>query len=64
MPTDTDAEALGIALLDTSTAIALMVEDHEAHAATIAARIAASASAPNVPIAAASVLRRKPSVSR
>ena len=29
MPTDTDAEALGIALLDTSTAIALMVEDHE-----------------------------------
>ena len=35
MPTDTDAEALEIALLDTSTAIALMVEDHEAHAATL-----------------------------
>ncbi len=37
MPTDTDAEALGIALLDTSAAIALMVEDHQAHAATLEA---------------------------
>ena len=37
MPTDTDAEPLGITLLDTSTAIALMVEDHEAHAATLEA---------------------------
>ena len=37
MPTDTGAEDLEIALLDTSTAIALMVEDHEAHAATLEA---------------------------
>ena len=37
MPTDTDAEQREIALLDTSTAIALMVEDHEAHAATLEA---------------------------
>ena len=35
MPTDTDAEELEIALLDTSTAIALIVEDHEAHAAAL-----------------------------
>ena len=34
MPIDTDAEGGEIALLDTSTAIALIVEDHEAHAAT------------------------------
>jgi len=34
MPTDTDAE---IALLDTSTAIALVVGDHDAHAATLEA---------------------------
>lgn len=34
MPTDTEAEGRQIALLDTSTAIALVVEDHEAHAAT------------------------------
>ncbi len=64
MPSDTGAEDMGTALLDASTAIAFIVEDHEAHAATIAARIAVSASAPIVPIAAASVLRRKPSVSR
>ena len=37
MPTDTDAEKNQIALLDTSTAIALVVEDHEAHAATLEA---------------------------
>lgn len=37
MPTDTDAEAGEIALLDTSAAIALIVEDHEAHTATLAA---------------------------
>jgi predicted nucleic acid-binding protein len=37
MPTDTDAEERQIALLDTSTAIALIVEDHEAHAATLEA---------------------------
>ena len=37
MPTDTDAEKRQVVLLDTSTAIALVVEDHEAHAATLAA---------------------------
>ena len=35
MPTATDAEGRQIALLDTSAAIALMVEDHEAHVATL-----------------------------
>jgi len=34
MPSDTDADGREIALLDTSTAIALIVEDHEAHAVT------------------------------
>jgi predicted nucleic acid-binding protein len=34
MPTDTDAEA-EVALLDTSAAIALVVEDHEDHAAVL-----------------------------
>ena len=37
MPTDTDAEAGEVALLDTSTAIALIVEDHEVHVATLEA---------------------------
>jgi predicted nucleic acid-binding protein len=37
MPTDTGAEEPEIALLDTSTAIALVLEDHEAHAATLEA---------------------------
>jgi len=37
MLTDTDAEPREIALLDTSAAIALIVEDHEAHAATLKA---------------------------
>lgn len=37
MPSDTDAEAGEIACLDTSTAIALVVEDHESHAATLEA---------------------------
>lgn len=37
MPTVTDAEEREIALLDTSAAIALVVEDHEAHAATLEA---------------------------
>jgi uncharacterized protein with PIN domain len=37
MPTDTDADERPVALLDTSAAIALVVEDHEAHAATFAA---------------------------
>lgn len=37
MPTDTDADALGIVFVDTSAAVALMVEDHEAHAATLEA---------------------------
>ena len=37
MPNDTGAEDIAVALLDTSTAIALMVEDHEAHAATLEA---------------------------
>lgn len=37
MPTGTDADGRQIVLLDTSTAIALVVEDHEAHAATLAA---------------------------
>ncbi len=35
MPTDTDADPGQVVLLDTSTAIALVVEDHEAHAATL-----------------------------
>lgn len=35
MPTDTDADELEIVLLDTSTAIALIVEDHESHAAVL-----------------------------
>src|SRR6266545_7774883 len=35
MPTATDAEGNPVALLDTSTAIALVVEDHEAHWATL-----------------------------
>ncbi len=37
MPTDTVAEGGEVALLDTSAAVALLVEDHEAHAATIEA---------------------------
>lgn len=37
MPTDTDAEQRRIVLLDTSAAIALIVEDHEAHGATLEA---------------------------
>src|SRR6266536_4822478 len=37
MPSDTDAEAQPVVLLDTSTAIALVVEDHEAHLATLEA---------------------------
>ena len=37
MQTGTDAEDREIALLDTSAAIALLVEDHEAHAATLEA---------------------------
>ena len=35
MRTATDAEGRQVALLDTSAAIALMVEDHDAHAATL-----------------------------
>jgi predicted nucleic acid-binding protein len=35
MPTDTDAEARPVILLDTSAAIALIVEDHAAHAAVL-----------------------------
>ena len=35
MPTDTDADQRPVALLDTSTAVALIVEDHEAHVATL-----------------------------
>lgn len=35
MPTGTGTEPDGVVLLDTSTAIALLVEDHEAHAATL-----------------------------
>lgn len=37
MPIDTDAEERDVVLLDTSTAVAFAVEDHEAHAATFAA---------------------------
>lgn len=37
MPTATGAEAGEIVLLDTSAAIALVVEDHETHAATVGA---------------------------
>ena len=37
MATDTGAEELAPVLFDTSTAIALLVEDHEAHAATLEA---------------------------
>ena len=35
MQTATDAEGRPVALLDTSAAIALMVEDHDAHVATL-----------------------------
>ena len=35
MQTDTDADERQVALLDTSTAVALVVEDHEAHVATL-----------------------------
>jgi predicted nucleic acid-binding protein len=35
MPTDTAAEDPGVALLNTSAAIALLIEDHEAHGATL-----------------------------
>jgi predicted nucleic acid-binding protein len=34
MPTDTRAESREVVLLDTSAAVALVVEDHEAHVAT------------------------------
>lgn len=37
MPTATAADTRDVALLDTSTAIALVVEDHEAHRATVQA---------------------------
>lgn len=37
MPTDTDADERPIVLLDTSAAIALVLEDHDGHAATVAA---------------------------
>jgi predicted nucleic acid-binding protein len=37
MPTDTDTDEHEITLLDTSAAVALTVEDHEAHAATLEA---------------------------
>jgi len=37
MPTDTDAERRQDVLLDTSTAVALVVEDHEGHVATLKA---------------------------
>jgi predicted nucleic acid-binding protein len=35
MRTDTNAEERQVALLDTSTAVALVVDDHEAHVATL-----------------------------
>ena len=35
MRTDMDADERRVALLDTSTAVALIVEDHEAHVATL-----------------------------
>ena len=35
MRTDTDADQRQVALLDTSTAVALVVEDHKAHVATL-----------------------------
>ena len=35
MRTDTDVDQRPVALLDTSTAVALIVEDHEAHVATL-----------------------------
>ncbi len=37
MRTDTNVDQRQVALLDTSTAVALVVEDHEAHVATLAA---------------------------
>jgi len=37
MPIDTDAEERDVVLLDTSTAVAFVDEDHEAHAAIFAA---------------------------
>jgi len=35
MPTATDDDQRPVALLDTSTAVALIIEDHEAHVATL-----------------------------
>jgi toxin FitB len=37
MPTGTNPDGGGIVLLDTSTALALMIEDHEGHAQVLAA---------------------------
>jgi predicted nucleic acid-binding protein len=37
MPTDTADDDGGVVLLDTSAAVALVVEDHDAHGATLAA---------------------------
>ena len=37
MPIDTGVDERPIVLLDTSAAIALVLEDHDAHAATVAA---------------------------
>ena len=37
MPIDTDAEERDVVLLDTTTAVAFVDEDHEAHAAIFAA---------------------------
>jgi predicted nucleic acid-binding protein len=37
MPTDTEADGRHVVMLDTSTAVALVLEDHEAHARTLAA---------------------------
>jgi predicted nucleic acid-binding protein len=37
MPTDTNAKGRGIVFLDTSAAVALVIEDHDAHAAALQA---------------------------
>jgi toxin FitB len=37
MPTDTDADTRSVVFLDTSAAVALVVEDHEAHGASLEA---------------------------
>lgn len=49
MPTGTGGKTDGVLLLDTSTAIALLVEDHEAHVATVTRPEAVGSVSPRTP---------------